>query len=266
MMPLDLVLVRHGESEGNIANRLSRSGDDSAFTDEFKQRHSSLWRLSDVGIRQAKAARQWIEENIGPKFGRRYTSEWLRAIETAYHLGLLGLPWYVEFYLRERDQGMMDVVPESERKTRFAGELKRRSIDSFFWRPPRGESLAELCLRVDRVLGTLHRECSKMRVIIVCHGEVMWAFRVRLERMSQRRYHELDISDDPYDHIHNGQIIHYTRVNPSTNEEAKYLSWMRSICPWDLSLSNNEWQEIIRPRYTNNQLKQVFDSVPRLIS
>ena len=30
------------------------------------------------------------------------------------------------------------------------------------------------------------------RVLMVCHGEVMWAFRVRLERMSQETYRELD--------------------------------------------------------------------------
>jgi NAD+ kinase len=266
MMPLDLVLVRHGESEGNIANKRSRAGDDSAFTAEFLRRHSSSWRLTDKGIAQAKAAGEWIRKNFNPVFQRKYTSEYLRAMETAYWLELPGsIPWYVEFYLRERDQGAMDVVPDSERQTRFAKEMQRRAIDSFFWRPPRGESMAELCLRVDRVLDTLHRECSKMRVIIVCHGEVMWAFRVRLERMSQQRFRELDASEHPYDHIHNGQIIHYTRLNPLTHQEESKMNWMRSICPWDQNLSGNGWQEIVRPQYDQALLKKVFESVPRIV-
>ena len=35
---------------------------------------------------------------------------------------------------------------------------------------PNGESIAQLCLRIDGVLHTLHRECSDKRVLVVCHG------------------------------------------------------------------------------------------------
>ena len=52
----ELVLVRHGESEGNIARRRSLLGDHSVYAGEFLERHSSLWRLSDQGREQAIAA------------------------------------------------------------------------------------------------------------------------------------------------------------------------------------------------------------------
>lgn len=68
--PLELVLVRHGQSEGNEAVARSQHGDLSAYTPEFKNKHSSTYRLTDKGVQQAKVAGQWIRENIGDKFDR----------------------------------------------------------------------------------------------------------------------------------------------------------------------------------------------------
>lgn len=41
---------------------------------------------------------------------------------------------------------------------------------------------------IDRVLHTLHRECSQKRVIIVGHGMVMCAFVVRIERLTATQF------------------------------------------------------------------------------
>ena len=43
--PLELVFVRHGESEGNVAVKAAENGDTSYFTEEFRKRHSSTWDL-----------------------------------------------------------------------------------------------------------------------------------------------------------------------------------------------------------------------------
>lgn len=251
-MPNHLVLVRHGESEGNVANKHSKKGDDQDYTKKFRYRHSSLWRLTDLGIQQAKAAGQWINDNLTTNFNRYYASEYLRAMETASYLNLPNAEWYVDFYLREREWGDMDVLTFKECKEQFADSIAFRERDPFYWTSPNGESMAQLCLRVDRILDTLHRECEGKKVIIVGHGEVMWAFMVRLERMTQQRFIELDQSKNPHDRIHNCQILHYSRVNPDTQEISPYLSWKRSICPWDPSLSSNDWQQIYRTRYSND--------------
>lgn len=266
-MPMDLVLVRHGESEGNIANWRSRHGDHSAFTKEHLKRHSSKWRLTDKGIEQAKKANEWLRQAFREKFDCCYTSEYLRAMETAAQLEVDKSGWYLEFYLREREYGDLDVMPDDQRHAEYADNLEKRKNDSFFWIPPGGgESMAQLCLRIDRVFNTLHRECEDKRVIIVCHGDVMWAFRVRLERMTQFRFYELDKSDDPMDRLHNCQILHYTRRNPVTAQVAPYVNWMRSVCPWDTSLSSNDWTEIIRPRYGRDDLLAAVEQYPRFIS
>lgn len=265
MMPRNLVLVRHGESEGNIAGKRSKAGDNSHYTPEFRRRHSSTWRLTDLGIEQAKAAGRWLQDNLTFTITRQYTSEYVRAMETAYYLDRTGT-WYVDFNLRERDRGVTDVMPHDEQLEKYPEEAQRRSIDSFYWTPLGGESMANLALRKYRVMDTLHRECSQGNVLFVCHGEVIWIDRVLLERMTQRRYSELDASDDPRDHIHNGQIIHYTRISPYDGTEHPYYMWMRSICPTDLSLSRNEWEPIERPKFANEDLKAVFDHIPRMIA
>jgi NAD+ kinase len=263
-MPLDLVLVRHGESEGNVAFGKSRQGDDSHFTQAFLARHSSHWRLTPCGAEQARAAGAWLRSNVTESFDRYYVSEYLRAMETAGHLGFDKADWLCEFYLRERDWGVFDLMSFEERRMRYSEDMRRRDLDGFFWTPPGGESMASVCLRVDRVLNTLHRECADRRVILVCHGEVMWAFRVRLERISQEHYRELDQAREAKIKIHNCQVLHYTRRDPVSGELAMHLDWMRSVCPWNPALSENEWKAIHRPRYRSSDLLAVVERTARL--
>jgi len=265
-MPINLVLIRHGESEGNVATKRSRQGDDSLFTPEFVARHSSTWRLTQAGREQARTAGAWVRENLADiTFTRHYASEYARAMETAALLHLPEARWYVDFRLRERDWGDLDVVTDAARRAHFASNLSRRNVQPFFWTPPNGESMADVCAtRVESMLDTLHRECTDTSVVMVLHGELMWGFRVRLERMSQRRYVELDLSDDPRDRIHNCQVLHYTRQDPSTGETARAYGWMRSVSPMDPSKSRNEWEPIVRRVYTNEDLLDEVELMPRL--
>jgi NAD+ kinase len=263
-MPIDLVLVRHGESEGNVVFRRANDGDHSLFNEAWLTRHSSRWRLTDLGVRQAHAAGRWLRQNVAEAFDRYYVSEYLRAMETAGHLGFAEAKWHCEFFLRERDWGVFDVMSFGERRQRYSEDLARRELDAFYWTPPGGESLASVCLRIDRVLNTLHRECTDKRVLMVCHGEVMWTFRVRLERMSQERYQELDRSKDVKVKLHNCHVLHYTRRCPHTGTIAPYLGWLRSTCPWDESLSDNQWRTIERVKYDSADLLAVVGRTARL--
>jgi NAD+ kinase len=264
-MPKNLVFVRHGESEGNAAKRLAQKGDLSAFTPEFLARHSSKFRLTSRGRSQAESAGNWLRNEFPEGFDRHYVSEYVRAMETA---GLLDLPkasWFSDFYLREQDYGEMDVLPPEVRETKYANALLQRDRDGFYWKPPGGESIADLCLRFDRLLETLGRECSDKNVIVVCHGMVMWAARIRLERLTSVKYAALQNSNDKRDRIHNCQVLHYTRIDPASNELTSHLGWMRSVCPTDLERSHNSWEKIDRPRYTNEDLLTEVNKYERLV-
>ena len=117
------------------------------------------------GIDQAVTAGDWLRDNVmtlGPvgeskvvggaesdqAFVRYYSSEYLRAMETAALLNIEDSKWFAEMFLRERDWGLMDLLSQEERKARFKEELESRERDRFFWSPPGGESLADVCMWV----------------------------------------------------------------------------------------------------------------------
>jgi broad specificity phosphatase PhoE len=253
-MPIDLVFVRHGESEGNVAASLSRKGDDSAFTEAFINRHSSTWRLTDRGREQARISGKWIKNNIASYFYRYYVSDYDRAKETASLLDLPEAEWMVTFDLIERNHGDLDVCTSDQRLNVFSENLRKKAMDPFYWTPENGEPMLYVLSRVRNVIETLHRECERQSVILVLHGDVMWGLRYSLERMTHAQIMKFEHSANPHDKIYNGQVIHYTRQDPVTGEIAPYLNWMRSVCPTDLSLSNNDWQPIVRRKFSNEEL------------
>jgi len=264
-MPVDLVLVRHGQSVGNLIQGVQRKNKKLKVPSSFYKQHTYEWRLTQLGVEQAFIAGEWIRKNIGTKFDRYYSSSYVRAQETAGHLNLPGAQWFLNPYLGERNWGILDRFTPEEREKRFAQDFKAKKINVFYWAPPRGESMLDLCLRVDRVLDTLHRECSGKRVVMINHGEIMWTHRFRLERMTVSQYLDLNESKHPFDRIHNCQVIHYTRRDPKTGKIAPYLNWMRSVCPTDLSLSLNKWVKIKRRSYSNEELLAFAEKFPRLI-
>lgn len=267
-LPLDLVLVRHGQSEGNAAKRRSEGGDHSAYSSEFRDQHSGSYRLTELGCEQARRTGHWLMEEFIEhyRFDRYYTSAYTRAMETAGLLGLHSADWLVDHYLTERDWGDISSVPEDERQKRFGKELEMRTREPFFWSPPNGESFTDLCLRIDRVLDTLHRECGDKRVLIVCHGEVMRGFQVRLERLPQQRFRELVLSEKPEDRIHNCEVMHYTRRNPHGGRELRpYLGWVRKVRAAENPQWTSGWKPIERQRFTNMDLMQEVRQHPTFL-
>jgi len=264
--PIDLVLVRHGESEGNLAQQLSKQGDDSLWTDDFQRRHTSRYRLTELGVEQAESAGAWIKSNIGQSFDRYYCSEYVRAMETASILNFENAQWLLEFFLREQDRGVLGSTSHMKREKNYKQLMEKKKYDAFYWTPPGGESVATACLRVEKFLTTLRSSCSGFRVLVVCHGNIMVGFRVRLERMSQVLYEDWQKGKSPKQKFHNCQILHYSRRNPETGRVGTSINWVRSICPWDTNLSSNEWRSINRPVFNNSDLYDMVSRVKPIVT
>lgn len=266
-MPVDLLLVRHGQSEGNEAREQSKRGDESAYTPAFRARLNREWRLTDAGVHQAQATGRWIRHHVDGPFVGCCTSEYVRARETAAHLGLPDASWVLDILLRERSWGRADfVMPESERYERFANELAARRQDPCYWRPPEGESLADVYVRITLVLAKMG-ECSPDGTcILVTHEDVMWAARLLLEGVSQEQWRALLLSEDPCDQIHNGQVLHYSRRDPGSGECSDSFQWVRSVCPWDLTRSTNAWQHTRPSRFSNTELLATVEGIERLVT
>ena len=53
-LPKNLLLIRHGQSEGNVASRASRDGDHDHYSPSFRIRSAHSWNLSPNGESQAR--------------------------------------------------------------------------------------------------------------------------------------------------------------------------------------------------------------------
>lgn len=256
-MPENLLLLRHGQSEGNLVRKkFEETGEESFFSDEFLGLHESQYELTDLGCGQAIVAGQWLRKNKLFTFDRLLVSDNVRAGQTASYLDLPNAKWLPDFNLRERDGGLFNVIKPSRRDLKYSDQQKFYDTQPFLFRPPQGESIADVCQRIKIVLDTLARECAGKNVLIVCHGHVMRAFRIILERMSLYNANEYLTSKEDWARVPNCSIIHYTRKNPF--EEQLYLSdyfnWMRMIRPAGGGRKRDNFSIIERKKYTNEEL------------
>ena len=268
-LPLHIIVIRHGLSEGNVANHKAKQGDRSTFDDpEFRDRHFSSWRLVEEGRQQVAAAREWLHHECGDLVIQRgYVSPYIRAMETALYLEL-DIPWIQTPHLRERLWGDLASLADNTLDQLYRVSMQELRTQPLLWTPPGagGESMATYCsVVVDRMLDTLSRSCEQFAVVLVSHGGWLRGLRVRLERLTHEEFLRMSTSDDPYDRIHNCQILHYSRCNPTTGEAGQTIRWFRSVCPWDLSRSSNEWTEIERHEYRIADLRRIVESVPQLV-
>lgn len=259
--PLTLVFVRHGESEANLVQIADKTGDQSGYTDDFRNKPNSLMKLTPRGIEQVKIAGGWIKNHIqNGEFNEYYVSSFVRAKQTAGHLDLPEARtkpvWKIRDYLREQSWGHLDNMPEEERWEKFPEIMARKSIDPHNWPGFGGESMSNLVDRVKtNIIATLYRECEDGSAVVVSHGNTMWAVRIVMEGFTPEQYREVDNRENLLEKMNNCQVLQYTRVNPEDpNNIELNFAWMRTVCPWDETLSKNDWVEIKRPKFTNRQL------------
>lgn len=216
-MPNNLFLIRHGESEGNVAIHNARSGDESAYTDEFVTTPDRNWQLTTKGISQAQITGKWLKntlKTLEEDFSniRFYVSPFVRTRQTAGHLGL-DAEWFLNRSLRERDWGDISTIPYREflNASHYKFSAQKKKVDPLYWRPPGGESIVDVAEnRVRNFLDTLHRKNSHNTVIAVTHGEFMRATRLVLERVDDETY--LSWDEDPNERIENCEIFQYSRI------------------------------------------------------
>lgn len=259
-MPKNLFLVRHGQSEGNLTRKqFEESGDESCFLGDFAKMHESQYALTDLGVQQAQAAGQWFKDNDFVSFDRMLVSNNVRALETAAHLGIAKAGWFApDFNLRERDYGLFSTLTPSQIESDYSAQKKFSETQPFLFRFPQGESIADLCTRVKIVLDTLARECDGQDVLIVCHGEVIRAMKIVLERFSLSKCNEYLSTKEEWGRVPNCSITHYTRANPDgiTDELSKAFNWVRMIKPAGGGKPIEDFKVIERKKFSNEELLQ----------
>lgn len=158
-----LILVRHGESTGNIEQRFSRD---------------PHIHLTDRGVEQARETGRAIRAGFRPL--HIVASPYHRARHTAELIAAeLGraLPIQIEEDLRERSIG--DLAGEPYRAMREHADYR---VERYWaWRPPNGESLEDVQARVGRILEDLATAHPGGDVVVVSHGGTMLALCAHVE-------------------------------------------------------------------------------------
>lgn len=261
-MPLDLLFLRHGQSEGNLA--IASNGDgEKLFTDRFMTTPGHLWRLTPEGVLQAQVMGKHIE-SLGLDFDRFFVSPFVRTRETAAYLGLGNASWRLNRAVRERSWGDIGSQPESvfESKPEYALNAKLKKVDPLYWTAPNGESLADVAQnRALTFVSSLSRSSKASSVLVVTHEEFMQAMRLTVERMSDEGFMALLASSQG--RFHNCELLHYSRVDPFSGEVCKDLCWMRRSYPSpDGEVVVGSWVGFKSSVFDNTELLDSVSDVP----
>lgn len=185
--PDTLTLVRHGESIGNVANE--RAYATKAERLDLAVNDPSV-ELSDLGVRQARA----LGKRLGdlPPDEQPTTvvvSSYVRAQQTADHVlataGLEHVPRDTDERLRDREQGLLDRLTWYGVRELYPEEAERRSyLGKFWYRPPGGESWADVALRMRHLLRDVRADYGGERVLVVSHDVPILLARYVLESLT----------------------------------------------------------------------------------
>jgi len=88
--------------------------------------------------------------------------------------------------LRDRELGVLDLLTSHGVRERWPDELRRkRRLGKFYYRPPGGESWADVVLRMRSLLAELSVQRPGARVLLAAHEMTVFALRYLLEGLPE---------------------------------------------------------------------------------
>jgi len=195
--PERMWLVRHGQSQGNVARDAAQQA--GSLTIGIDTRDVDV-PLSDLGHEQAEATGHWfaaLPESERPEV--ILSSPYLRARQTAEAIckagGLAGgaARTIIDERLREREFGVFDRLTTLGIREKYPEEAEhRKMLGKFYHRPPGGESWADVILRLRSALNTINLHYCNRRVLVVCHQVVVLCMRYILEELDEAAILRID--------------------------------------------------------------------------
>ncbi|MCO6006088.1 histidine phosphatase family protein [Actinoallomurus purpureus] len=205
-----LAMVRHGESTANVASdEAAARGLDAV---DITLRDADV-PLSQVGREQAVAlGRRLAALPADERPTAVLSSPYLRASDTA-RIALEQLadppPIVLDERLRDREMGALYMLTLRGIETRHPEEVERkRRLGKFYYRPPGGESWADMALRLRSVLADIDREYPRGRILVVAHDAIVVLTRYIIERLSEE-----ELLDVERTLVANGSLTIWAREN-----------------------------------------------------
>ncbi|EWT00781.1 phosphoglycerate mutase [Intrasporangium oryzae NRRL B-24470] len=212
--PRRIILVRHGESEGNV--------DDTVYERIPDHRVG----LTPRGYEQARRTGEALRGILAGESVDVYASPYLRARETLEALALPVAPGdvRVEPRLREQDwanfQDPADIAEQRAARDRYG---------HFFYRFKDGESGSDVYDRVSTFLESMFRNfdspAAPRNVVIVTHGLTMRLFCMRWFHWSVEYFESLDNPDNAEPVVLLRQPDHRYRL------ERPFTQWNPDVVP-----------------------------------
>jgi len=186
MKPKRIILIRHGESEGNVDRSVYGNKPDYALL------------LTEKGIRQATNAGVHLKELVKDESLHFYVSPLFRTrqtfLEIAKNFPETQYEWNEEPRLREQEWGHLR-TPEQCR----AVDVERDAYGIFYFRIPDGESAADVYDRVSDFFHTLFRDFEKpgfpTNAVMITHG---MAIRLFVMRWFHYTVEQFELLANPY--------------------------------------------------------------------
>jgi broad specificity phosphatase PhoE len=220
--PNRIILVRHGESEGNL--------DDTVYERVPDHRIG----LTSKGFEQARQTGAAIREVLDGETAAVYVSPYVRTRQTfeALALPVAERDVRVEPRLREQDwanfQNPADIAEQKEQRDRYG---------HFFYRFREGESGSDVYDRVSTFLESMHRNfevpTAPRNVVIVTHGLTMRLFCMRWFQWSVEYFESLENPENAQPVVLlRQQDCHYRLESPFTQWDTSVVPTERERSSW----------------------------------
>lgn len=237
--PKRLILVRHGESEGNVDHKIYEHVADNEL------------HLTDTGWDQAYCAGRELKNIIGDDPVQFKVSPYVRTRETFNAVvdpwgGPKNVSWNEDPRIREQDFGNFQNVAQTQQAKR-----DRDRFGAFYYRMPDGESPADVYDRLSSFFESMYREwdnhrcdrnLDKLNYVIVCHGITVAVFLMRMFKYSVDDYHQFKNSKNAE------MIILERRSNGKYSLNEVHCVWPEKVIALDGSWDGLSWQPKRGPR------------------
>ena len=191
--PKRIVVVRHGQSEQNLALDLL---DDALLVKQKNTRDADV-TLTPLGIEQAKMTGKFLSTT--DPFDICFSSPYVRTMQTAEKIAEnIGYDLKIrqDERLIEKEFGALHGHSREEIERIFPGEFERRKLEGkYYFRPIGGESYLDVRIRNHSFLGKLHRDYPGKSVLISTHQIPYLMIRDLFEHLGEKNI--LSLGDVP---------------------------------------------------------------------